>query len=43
MVIICIMFISKILTDLCTTRQNIGIKNAFADIECNALAAKKYW
>ena len=34
------MFISKILTDLCTTRQNIEIKSPFADIICNVLANK---
>lgn len=35
------MFISRILTDLCTIRQNIEIKNPFADTACNVLAAKK--
>ena len=36
-----IMAISKILTDLCAIRQEIGIKNTFKDIVYSALSAKK--
>ena len=34
------MFISTISTDLCTIRQNIKTKSAFADIVCSALVVK---
>ena len=33
--------ISEILTDLCVIRQNIGVKNIFANIVCSALVVKK--
>ena len=36
-----IMSISKILTDLCSIRQKIRIKNTLADIAYNVLVAKK--
>ena len=36
-----IMAISKILTDLCAIRQEIGIKNNFKDIFYSVLSAKK--
>ena len=36
-----IMSISKILVDLCVTRQKIRIKNTFADVAYNALEVKK--
>ena len=36
-----IMSISRILTDLCATRQKTRIKNTFADIVYNALVMKK--
>ena len=36
-----IMAISKILTDLCAIRQEIGIKNNFKDIAYSVLSAKK--
>ena len=42
-IIPCVMFISKMLTDLCAIRKNIGIKKVFADIVCNILVVKKYW
>ena len=37
-----IMSISKILTDLCSIRQKIKIKNTFADIVYNVLAVEKF-
>ena len=36
------MSISKILTDLCLIRQNIKLKNTFADIICNVLVVKGF-
>ena len=36
-----IMFISRILIDLCAIKQNI-IKKTFADIVCKALVVKEY-
>ena len=36
-----IMSILKILTDLCLIRQNVGLKNTFADTVFNALVLKK--
>ena len=35
------MSISKILTDLCSIRQNVKIKNTFADIAHNVLVVKE--
>lgn len=35
-------YISKILIELCTLRQNIEIKNTFADIIFNVLVNRKY-
>ena len=37
-----VMYISRILTDLCVIRQNVGIKNTFADIIYNVLQCKKW-
>ena len=36
------MFISKILTDLCVIRQNVGLKNTFANIVYNVLVVKEF-
>ena len=38
-----IMCTSKILTDLCFTKQKIKTKNGFARAVCNALVVKMYW
>ena len=43
MVIIRIVFMSTVLTDLRTIRQNIEIKNTFSDTLCKVLVVKKYW
>ena len=37
------MCILKILTDLCIIRQNVGLKDIFADIVYNVLVVNKYW
>ena len=36
------MCILKILTDLCVTRQNPGLKNTFVKIVYNVLLVKKF-
>ena len=41
MVITHVLFILRILTDLCKTRQNLGMKNTFSDIVCNVLLNRK--
>ena len=38
----CIMFISKILIDLCAIKQKTRIKNTFADIVHDVLVVKKF-
>ena len=43
MVIPRIMFIPKILTDLCKIRQNKGIKHASENVIYYALVVEKYW
>ena len=35
------MCILRILTDLCVIRQNVGLRNTFADIVYNVLVVKK--
>ena len=37
------MSILKILTDLCTIREKLGINNAFASIVYNLLVVKDFW
>ena len=37
------MSISKILTDLCSIKQNVKVKNTFADIVYNVLVDKGFW
>ena len=37
------MSISKILTELRSIRQNVRLKNTFADIVYNVLVVKKSW
>ena len=37
-----IMCISKILTDLCAIKQNIKIKNIFANVVCSVLVVNKF-
>ena len=37
------MSVSKILTNFSSIRQNIKIKNTFADIANNVLVVKKFW
>ena len=36
------MFISKILTNLCSIKQNIKLKSIFADIVYNVLVVKEF-
>ena len=43
MVINHIMYISKILTDLCFTKQKIKTKDTFARVACCVLVVKMYW
>ena len=38
-----IMFILKILTDLCVIRHKMKVKNTFADIVYNVLVVKEFW
>ena len=38
-----IMFILKILTDLCVIRHKTKVKNTFADIVYNVLVVKEFW
>ena len=38
-----IMCTSKILTDLCFTKQKIKIKSAFAKVVYSVLESKMYW
>ena len=37
------MFTSKILTDLCFTKQNIKIKYTFANVVYSILVVKRFW
>ena len=37
------MFTSKILTDLCFTKQNIKIKDTFANVVYSVLVVKRFW
>ena len=37
------MFTSKILTNLCFTKQNIKIKYTFANVVCSVLVVKRFW
>ena len=36
------MCISKVLTDLCAVRQNVGLKNTFTKVVYNVLVVKKF-
>ena len=37
------MFILKILTGLCFTKQELKIKNGFVEVVYNVLVVKRYW
>ena len=43
MPISCTMCIERILTNLCVIRQNVGLKNTFANIVYGVLVVKIYW